>query len=61
MSDDTECDVCQKPGRRPRMKTCPTGWKWAEMKDSETGVVYIIASCSDECRSKFWKEQTRLE
>ncbi len=61
MSDFIDCEVCNKQAKRPIGKSCPDGWMCAEMTESETGIVYVLASCSDECRAKFWTPQYKFD
>lgn len=59
--NDINCDICNKVGVRPLGKTCPEGWMYGEMTDESTGHIYILVSCSNDCRASFWKPQTTLE
>lgn len=56
MSDDINCDVCGKCGRRRIGKHCPEGWFYAEFLDEEhpeRGPT-VVSACSVECKERFW-------
>lgn len=56
MSEDFDCEVCGLVGRRRRMAHVPDGWYFAEMVDGETGVVYVMGVCSEQCRNRFFRK-----
>jgi len=61
MSDSVICDVCESLGKRPRGKTCPDNWMYADVIDQENGEIVVALTCSDDCRNSFWKPQDNLD
>jgi hypothetical protein len=57
MSDLVRCDVCGDLGPRRHFKAVPEGWLYREVKEEDTGHVFIVGVCSRSCAAKFWQRE----